>query len=129
MILLLEEFVVSLLIHQFVEFCRIYDAHFYNPRLEGGVVDKLGIVFEFFVHSKNFAGHGRIEVARSLTALNCAEFFPGLEVVAFFGHINVCNRSELLGSVFRDTYITDVAVDFNVFVRRKIVDFHGRDFL
>ena len=94
-----------------------------DPGAVGILVDKFGLVFEFFVDGDHFAAYGSIQLAGSLDALQCAEILALGDAVTFGGGIDIGNVTHFFLCEIADTDDGDVAVDFDPFVGLTVKEF------
>lgn len=120
-------FGVGFLIHKIVELSRILYNDFYDPGFERVLIDEFWVAFEREVYFGDLAVDRRKEVGCSLAAFDGTEFFTGFEFVAVLGHVDIGDGAELFRCVFRYADVSVVALDFDILVCGKVIDFfHGR---
>src|SRR5437588_387073 len=82
--------------------------------------DAGGVVDELFVDGDHFAVDGGIDVADRLDRLDLAEAFPGEDVVADVGQLDVNDVGELLDGKLGDAERAGVAFEDGPLVRRRV---------
>ena len=107
---------VSLNVHEVVEFGGVGELDLDDPVGEGVLVEELGLVLEGFIHLDDGAADGCDEVAGGLDALYGAKLLACGDFIVHFRHVDVYDVAQGVLSIVADTNVTKFAFYANILV-------------